>query len=428
MAYTKKDLPNSQIQFDITLSDKEWNEFEKQSIQRLGQTTQIKGFRDGKAPESAIRTEVGEEAIIKETRDRALTLAWAEILEKETIRPIDYPAINMGKETEETKLSATFVVDVWPQINAPDFSKVSVKKTDTAASDSEIDGSINWVLKSRASHVTVSRAAKKGDRVEIDFEIDPGAKERKPEHSSKNHPLVLGEASLPKEIEDILVGMKAGESRSLTVDIPDSKKGGPPAGGKKTPIDVTLQLVQEVTLPELNDEFVSSLGGYKSVDEFRSSVRQQIETDKAKRQRMIDERSILEELSKKVKTDTPPILIDRHYKWLEHSFTHELTRMGIDREAYLKQQKLTEEKLVKSWKDEAKKRGLQDVIIDAVARENSIEPDPTELEQNMNSNKQMLIQEGTEEKNIDAYKLAEYTKEQLTRKKVIDFLLEQCIT
>ena len=420
MAYTKKSLPKSQIEFEIKISNKEWESMEKESLKRLGQTTQIKGFRDGKAPESAIRNAVGEEAIEKETRDRALTLAWAEILEKEDIRPIDYPAIKMGTPTEKSKLVATFTVDVWPEIDAPDISKVKIKKTDTSVKDEELNGSIDWVRKSRASHVTVTRAAKKGDRVEIDFEIDPKAKDRRPEYSSKNHPLVIGEGTLPKEIEDVLVGMKAGESRSLTVDMPDEK-----GKKKKTPIDVTLRLVQEVTLPELTDEFVKNLGGYKSVDEFKSAVREQIQTDKDKRQRMIDERNILEELAKKVKTDAPPILVDRHYKWLDHSFSHELTRMGVDKESYLKQQKLTEEKLQKSWKEEAKKRAVQDVVIDAIARKHKIEPDGNEMEQHMNSNKQMLIQEGTEEKNIDAYKLAEYTKEQLTRKKVLDFLIDQ---
>lgn len=84
------------------------------------------------------------------------------------------------------------------------------------------------------------------------------------EHPEKNHP----------GFEEQLIGMKAGETRTIIVTFPDSYGNSEELQGMEVKFDVTVNAIKQVILPELTDEMVATYTNmqYKTIADFRAYV------------------------------------------------------------------------------------------------------------------------------------------------------------
>ena len=115
------------------------------------------------------------------------------------------------------------VVSIMPQIELGNYRKQAkgIKKEKSAEiKPEELQKELEYLQKSRAKIITVARAAKIGDRVEIDFEVLVDGKEIEG-GSSKNHPLTIGENYFIPGFEDKLLGMKENETKEFSLNFPE---------------------------------------------------------------------------------------------------------------------------------------------------------------------------------------------------------------
>ena len=153
--------------------------------------------------------------------------------------------------------------------------------------DAAVDAEIQETLESHATTEIVERAAEMGDTVNIDYvgtmdgvEFAGG--------SNTNDDVVLGEGGMIDGFEEGIVGMSAGETKTIEVTFPDPYENNPDLAGKPAQFAITLNSVSASVVPELTDEFVKELASddhghidseepIETVEAYRAYVRSELE-------------------------------------------------------------------------------------------------------------------------------------------------------
>lgn len=162
-----------------------------------------------------------------------------------------------------------------------EYKGIEIEYVVPVPSDAEIDSKIDQDLESLTSTESVGdRPVQDGDIVNIDYvgtldgvAFDGG--------TASGYDLTIGSGQFIDGFESGLIGAKKGDVVELNLTFPENYKAD--LAGKAVVFKVTVNEISEKIKPELNDETVSKIGaGYKSVDEYKESVREALyEANKA---------------------------------------------------------------------------------------------------------------------------------------------------
>lgn len=154
------------------------------------------------------------------------------------------------------------------------YKGLSVNKIKTEVTDNDVESEIESALDENSEYKTVKRAAKDGDQVNIDFTGTIGGEEFDGS-SDTDYDLVIGSEDFQPEFEDHLIGAKAGDSLDFTITLSDDYDED--LAGKDAEFKVTVNSVQEINIPELNDAYCKEHTDYATVEEYRAGVRKELE-------------------------------------------------------------------------------------------------------------------------------------------------------
>jgi len=161
-------------------------------------------------------------------------------------------------------------VEITPPVKLGDYKKLKAKKEVAKVEDKEVDDVIERIRKNYSEKSEVKRAAKAGDEAVIDFtgKKDGVAFEG---GSAKEYGLKLGDGQFIPGFEEGIVGHSAGDRFDLELTFPKDYHAEKLAG-KKTVFNVLLKQVNEFVLPELNDEFAKKCGPFKTLEELKLDI------------------------------------------------------------------------------------------------------------------------------------------------------------
>lgn len=168
-------------------------------------------------------------------------------------------------------------------------------------------------------------------------------------------------------------------------------------------------------LPEFDDEFVKTLGDFKSVDDFKKQLKENMLKDKETKSLQNRRIKIIEGIVEKTDVEIPDVLIEEEVERMYQSFKAQIEGMKMSFEDYLKQIKKTEEDLRKDWRADALKRVKVDLILPKIAKEEDLKPDQKRIDDELKH-----IKEHHKEINEDHAKV--YITHGLTNEKVFEFL------
>ena len=159
--------------------------------------------------------------------------------------------------------------------------------------------------------------------------------------------------------------------------------------------------IKDEDLPELNDEFVQTLGDFKTVADFEAKVKENILEEK--KLRGIEKKRIetVEKIIADSKIELPKILVDQEIQRIQMQMESEIAQTGTKLEDYLKNVGKTIEELHEDWKPEAEKRGKLQLILNTISKEQNITPDAEEVQREVDHIKQTYPQ--ADEQNIRIY-------------------------
>lgn len=356
--------------------------FFEDQYNRLAPTTNLPGFRPGKAPRVMTIEAIGQTRLSQSALENAINEGMREALKEHKVYPVTQPSISIskypafGENQKENELVFDLEFDILPKAKIGDFKKIKVKKTDPKnleVSAEEVERVIEYLRRQAATMKEVEGKAKKGDWVQISFKgsIKHVEKEKL---TSPSFPMVIGESRMIPGFEDELIGMKKQEKKEFDIKFPEDFQDKEFAG-EMAHFAVTLEEHKEIILPRVDDEFVARFG-HKKVNELKTAVKNSLVQEKIERENQILHSQIAEQVVKITKVDIPKSLIDQESNRMKAQLEKDLQNKGLTLEKYLENVKITPEKIEQDLGTQAKKNILLGVGLGEIALQEGIEISP----------------------------------------------------
>lgn len=425
MKLQTKRLPNSKIELNFTINWEDFSRFYDQAILELGKDIEIKGFRKGKAPKEMLEKVLSLTDILNLSAQKAIEHYYKKAVLENKFEPISQPNVQILKIAPKNDFVFKVEVDVLPSINLPDYKKIvsNIKPEKIEVSDQEVDSVIFDIRKSRARFNKLNTLAKKGDFVEIEYEIkflDEDANLRKYEKKYQDA-FLLGQGKFISGFEENLIGMKENQEKEFKLRFP-KEYNIKELSSKEALFKVRMKSVKEMILPELTDEFSRSLGDFKSVLDFKEKIRENIKMEKIKNEIETRKSKILKEIKKECNFEVPESLINLEKENLIRAYKKDVEeRFKISFDEYLKKINISQEKFDDDVLKLAKERVENFLILREIGKEEGILVSDEEVEERL---KYLNNQSYQNKDDIDINKIKGYYKNAIFIEKVFKRLLE----
>lgn len=418
-----KNISDVKVELTISLGTEELKAAEQVALTKLAKEVKIEGFRKGKAPLELVAAQVDQTILGQETLENALSKAVAEAFLKEDIKAIDRPEVDVKKFIPGTELEFTATTEIMPKVELGDYKNLKVKKDTVEVSKEEVSETIDRILKNFAEKKKVDRESKDGDEVIIDFlgkkdgvAFDGGKAEK--------FPLELGSKSFIPGFEEGLIGKKAGDEISLNLEFPKDYHAKDLAGAKVV-FEVKIHEVRENALPEINEDFLSKLGKFKTKEEFEKQIEEDLKTQK---QAESDEKfkdKLVKKLAEVSKVPVPEILLEDQKQSIELDMQQNLMYSGLSLEDYLKRMgKTREEWLEKDVKEAAEIRVKSGLALAELSKVEKVESSLEELDTRITQLKEQYGNSKEITKQLSSDDVRRNLANQILTEKTIDLLVK----
>lgn len=426
MNVSLKKLGKSEVEIKVSIPWGEWQAFTEKAAEEISQDVKIKGFRPGKAPKNMVEQKVGKGSVLETAARKAIQKTYPEAIQKEKIEALGSPQIEITKLAEGNELEYTAVTATMPEVIIKSWQKEiqkinknhNNKKNETT--EEEVVKELERLAKSRVKLVTVNREARKGDSVEISFQVSRAGVPIE-NGTSRNHLMVLGSGAFIPGFEDNIIGMKEQEEKEFELKFPD-KYHDKNLEGKPATFKVKVNLVQDRQTPEISDDFARSLGKFENLEALKKNLRDGLLEEKKEKQKEQRRTDFLDKLVDLMEIELPEILLHAETHKMIEEFKSQIQGMGMEMEAYLQNMKKTEEDLEKEWSSQAEKRVKASLALEEIAKIMNITVPSKDIEEEMNKILQSYKNVKDAEKNIDMERLYNYVKGNLTNEKVFRYL------
>jgi len=243
----------------------------KTRLQKAAGSVKLAGFRPGKVPMKVMQQRFGA-GVRQEVLGEVMSQSFREAVIQEKLRPAGQPSIEpktleAGKDLEYI---ATF--EVFPEVEVVEIKDFKVEKPVAEVTDEDVDNIIEVFRKQQGSWEVVERAAATGDKVNLDY-VGTRDGEEFSGGSATDSDLELGSGRMIPGFEDGVIGMKAGEEKTLQLSFPDDYHNEE-LKGAAVEFKIKLNSVQELVPAELNEELFAKYGVEEGgLETFRSEVR-----------------------------------------------------------------------------------------------------------------------------------------------------------
>jgi len=381
----------------------------------------IPGFRKGRVPKNILNLHLGKEYFYDKTAEKLIPECYLEAINKNNIQPIDQPEIKVIQIEEDKPLIFVATVQVRPEVKLGSFDKISIQKEDIKVTNTDVNNEIKRIQENLAKlKIVKGRQAKEGDFLVVD---SIGYIEGKVVDGSKVEKQIiqLGK-NTPPEFNKKLIGCSAGDEKEIKILIPKDIKDKKIAG-KEITYKVKIIEIKEKELPELNVDFVKTVGNYKNLDDFREDIKDKLEKQLETLNENNYESKLLEKVTDICEVKVPKILIEREVEYMMKSLEDDLKSKDLSLQDYYKSIKTDEEKVKKEYEIVAEKRIKQELVLDKISQVENIQVTEKEVKDKIETIAKELKQdplkvEATFKKNNNLDGL----KESIKREKIIDFL------
>jgi trigger factor len=378
----KKDYTTpTNVQLVITADQAELDTAKATVLTRLSKNSVApQGFRKGKAPLTLVEKQLNPELLQSEFLEEAINRLYADAIDRENIRPVANPEVNIVKFVPFTTLEFKAEVEAVGDITLPDYTKIKLAKKAVTVTADDVSKVLDDLKVRAADHEDVARAAKDGDQVVLDFEgTDSKTGEPIEGADGKAYPLVIGSNTFIPGFEPHLVGMKAGEEKNFDITFPENY-GVAALQNRKVTFKVTAQKVQKVVAPKLDDDFAAKVGPFKTLAELKDDIKRQLNTEKEQQTDAEYQNELLQKIAEKAKLDVPKSLVDEEIERQERQERQNLIYRGQTWEEHLKEEGQTEESHREKNRPMAELNVKAGLVLSEIALQEKINVTPEEFQ------------------------------------------------
>jgi trigger factor len=298
-------------EFTVRIEAKDIDEKVDHRLAEVGKGLTLPGFRPGKAPLALLQKRYGK-AVIGEILEAAVQDSSTQAIAERGLTPAIQPRIEITNYEDGADLEYTMQVELMPDFEPADFSKLELERVTIEVSDAEVDEALARIAKENrlAEPVAKPRKAKLGDVAVIDF-VGRADGTEFPGGAGKDFHLELGSGRFIPGFEDQIVGAKPGDQLAVKVTFPE-EYSAPDLAGKDAEFEVTVRELREYVDSSLNDTLATTMG-FDDLTKMRAAVRENLEREYGAMSRTSLKRRLLDKLSELHDFDVPSGMVDAEF-------------------------------------------------------------------------------------------------------------------
>jgi trigger factor len=329
MAVNVETLEKLERRITLTLPTSEIESEVNARLKKLARTVKADGFRPGKVPMSVVAQRYGYSVQYEVLNDK-LGQAFAQAANEAQLRVAGTPNITQKEEPVEGAVAFEATFEVYPEVKLGDLSAAEIERVSAEVDEAAIDKTIDILRKQRRTFIERNFGgwADPGDRVTIDFEgkIDgelfAGGK-------AEGFQFLVGEGQMLEQFDAAVRGMKVGESKTFPLQFPEDYQSKDVAG-KEADFLVTMKKIELQQLPDLTEEFISSLGiPAGTIEALRSDVKKNLEREIKHRLLARNKSAVMDALVKVAELDLPKALVASETERLVENARADLKQRGM---------------------------------------------------------------------------------------------------
>ncbi|GAA5109721.1 trigger factor [Haloechinothrix salitolerans] len=373
MKSTVEQLSPTRVKINVEVPFDELKPNFDRAYKKIAQQVRIPGFRPGKAPARVLESRIGRAPVLDEVVNEAIPAKYMEAVQSGEVRTLGQPDFEVTKLEDKDVLEFTAEVDIRPEIEVPDVEDLSVSVDDIELTDAEVDEQLDE-LRARFGTLTgVDRPAENGDFVSIDLSATVDGEEVE-DASTSGLSYEIGSGQLVDGIDEALIGASEGETKTFTTKLLAGKYAGTDAE-----VSVTVQSIKQRELPEADDEFAQMASEFDTIDELRDDLRERLTRVKRMQQGVQARDKVLDSLIESTEIPLPEAVVQAEVDNRKHDALHELDHDEDALARSLEAEGKTLEQFNEETRAEAEKSVRTQLLLDAIADDQNVQVDDSEL-------------------------------------------------
>jgi trigger factor len=426
---TLKERDGNKVKIEVEVTPQELKEAFDSKLRELVREVRIPGFRPGKAPATMVQQKLGDEAILADGIEEAMSGWFVQAMIDLELEAVDRPDIDLGEEMPSVDKPLTFSAEVMvmPEIKLGEYKGLKVPKDSVEVSEEEVAERVERLRNEFAELQPVEgRVVQASDFVLADFQATLDG-EPVAELEAADYLFEVGAGQIFPEVEEQVVGMGAGETKSFAValseDVPSVE-----LAGKTVEFTLSLKEIKEKLLPEVTDDWVAEVAEFKTVDEFRADVKSRMQAAKSYTAAQKYHAAAVAKAAENVTVELPEVVVQREAAEMLGELRDSIQARGLTLEGYMAATGMPLERLVESMMPRAGQNVKTKLVLDAIAKAETLEVSEEELQvavEQMAAANRLEVKEV--QKRLRKNGRMEELRVQMLRDKAAEFVVEHAV-
>ena len=361
----------------VTVPRDDINRYLDDAYSELMPKAQVAGFRQGRAPRKLVETRFKDE-VTNQVKGSLLMDAMGQVTDEQDFSAIsepdfDYEAIQMP---DDGPLTFEFSVEVRPDFDMPEWKGLTLEQQSHEYTQEEVEAKTKDLLQRYGEVEDHDGPVTEDDVVIVNVTFKDGDEEV----SS------LSETSVPvretlsfadgelAEFDKLVLGQSKGDTASGKATLSETLDTD--NAGKSYDAEVEISGIKRVNLPELTEEFLENIGGFKSEEDLHEVVKGELERQLQYHQQQGLRQQITGALTESASWELPPALLRRQSQRELQRAILEMQSSGFPEEEIRRQINRIQQNLLGSTE-----RALREhFILERIAEENELEATSEDVE------------------------------------------------
>ena len=338
----------------------------------------VPGFRKGKAPRMIIEGMYGAGVFYDDAVEALALDAFNAGKEQCGDRTVGDPAITNYNVAEDKSLTIDFEIALYPEVTLGEYKGITAYKAPVEVTDEDVQKELENVQKRNARIVVVDREAQDGDTVNLDYD---GYKDgvRFDGGKAEGHDLVLGSGAFVPGFEEQLVGLKAGDEKDIDITFPENYHEG--LAGAAVVFKIKINEVKESQLPELDDEFAKDVSEFDTLDEYKASVKERLESERTKDAENEFKNKVMAKAVENTEVTVPAVMVDERVNQIIGDYARNCAMQGMTVEQYFGMMGIDEQMFRTYIRPSAENDVKTELMLEKIVEVEGIEVTEEEIEE-----------------------------------------------
>jgi trigger factor len=324
-------LDGNKVRLHVAIPASEFEKAIDAAFRKLAADVKIPGFRPGKAPRRLLEARFGPDVARREALQDALPGYYADAIDAEELDAIAPPEIDITSGEDAGDVEFEAVVEVRPVVTLVGYDELRVEVPNPEVTDEAVGAQVD-ALRDRFADLAESAAPlTDGDYAEIDIkgyvhdEAIDGL-------TATDFLYEVGSEMVVPKLDEELRGKRPGDILKFNDTLPE--RFGDRAG-EEVAFQVLVKDAKRKVLPDVDDDWVSEVSEFDTVDALRGDIRKRLEVVGTVQAQMAARDKVLAAAADLVDVDVPDALVQQETERRLHDLAHRLEAQGADIAQYL---------------------------------------------------------------------------------------------